>query len=76
MRKQSTAVTVRRMSTDHAERVVLDLDPGEPIHGRITFSTGPAQSFHGWLELASKLEGVRPPGDTAITAPPHRAPGP
>jgi hypothetical protein len=59
MRRTSNAVTVPAMDTDHAERVVLDLDPGEPIHGRIAFSTGPAQSFHGWLELASKLERAR-----------------
>jgi hypothetical protein len=60
------------MSTDDAERVILDLDPGEPIHGRITFSTGPAQSFRGWLDLASKLERVRSPVRTAITTPPPR----
>lgn len=59
------------MSEDQAERVVLDLDPGEPIHGRITFSAGPVQAFHGWLDLASKLERALPPVGDAIATPPH-----
>jgi hypothetical protein len=42
------------------ERVVLELEAGEPISGRIHRSTGPAQMFRGWLELASTLEQLRP----------------
>jgi hypothetical protein len=42
------------------ERVVLELEAGEPISGRIHRSTGPAQLFRGWLELASTLEQLRP----------------
>ncbi len=41
------------------------------IHGRITISTGSTQPFHGWLELASKLEGaLSSPARTPIAAPP------
>jgi hypothetical protein len=57
------------MSTDHVKRVVLELEPGEPIHGRITILTGPPQRFHGWLELASKLEHAWPSGGTPNAAP-------
>lgn len=42
------------------ERLVLELEAGEPISGRIHCSTGPAQLFRGWLELASTLEQLRP----------------
>ncbi len=50
------------------ERVVLELEPGEPISGRIHRSTGPAQPFRGWLELASTLEHLRPADSAAHTA--------
>jgi hypothetical protein len=56
MPRGSTPATVQAMNADHGEEIVLHLDPGEPIRGRITFATGPALSFHGWLDLASKLE--------------------
>jgi hypothetical protein len=59
MRGSGTRVTVRPVNIDRSEKVVLDLDPGEPIHGRITISTGPTQPFHGWLDLTSKLEQAR-----------------
>ena len=38
---------------------MLELEAGEPISGRIHGSTGPAQLFRGWLELASTLEQLR-----------------
>jgi hypothetical protein len=40
-------------------RVVLELDQGEPLSGRIVVPTGPVQPFRGWLELAGKLARVR-----------------
>ena len=39
---------------------MLELEAGEQISGRIHRSTGPAQLFRGWLELASTLEQLRP----------------
>lgn len=48
-----------------AVRVALELLPGEPIKGRIQCEDAPAQNFHGWLELASKLERLRVEGGEA-----------
>ena len=56
------------MSEKWGERVVLDLHPGEPIRGRIS-SGGRAESFHGWIDLASKLEHLR-----SDTGPPMAGP--
>ena len=42
-----------------AERIVLELDPGDPINGRIHCPPGPIQTFRGWLELATKIERLR-----------------
>jgi hypothetical protein len=72
MPRGSTPATVQAMNADHGEEIVLHLDPGEPIRGRITFATGPALSFHGWLDLASKLEHVlSQAGGTTIATPPR-----
>jgi hypothetical protein len=51
------------------ERVVLELNPGEPISGRIREQTGHAQSFRGWLELTTKLERLRSGRDNAADEP-------
>jgi hypothetical protein len=37
----------------------LELDPGEPISGRIRIAAGPPHSFRGWLELTTTLERLR-----------------
>ena len=47
------------MSEAKVQRVVLELDPGEPIRGRIGDVAGPVEPFRGWLELASRLERIR-----------------
>jgi hypothetical protein len=47
------------MDAPQSEQVVLELFPGEPISGRIRGSGAPAESFRGWLELASKVERMR-----------------
>jgi hypothetical protein len=36
--------------------VVLELEPGEPIQGRLLDSSGAAHAFYGWLELCAELE--------------------
>ena len=41
------------------ERIVLELDPGDPINGRIHCPPGSVQTFRGWLELATKIERLR-----------------
>jgi hypothetical protein len=40
-------------------RVVLELERGEPISGRIGIANGPWQGFRGWLDLATQLEHLR-----------------
>ena len=47
------------MSAAKSARVVLELDPGEPISGWISGSRGPAEPFRGWVELTSKLDRLR-----------------
>jgi hypothetical protein len=47
------------MSEAWVERVVLDLLPGEPISGRISAGDEKPALFHGWVDLASKLEHLR-----------------
>jgi hypothetical protein len=42
-----------------ADRVILDLLPGEPISGRISTGNQQPESFRGWVDLASKLEHLR-----------------
>jgi hypothetical protein len=44
------------MDHPHLIRITLELDPGEPIHGRLRDESGAGQRFHGWLELAAALE--------------------
>lgn len=50
------------MTCPVAVEMTLELDPGEPIRGRIRAAAGSAQSFRGWLELASKLDRIRAAG--------------
>jgi hypothetical protein len=40
-------------------RVVLELERGEPINGRMGIANGPWQGFRGWLDLATQLERLR-----------------
>jgi hypothetical protein len=47
------------MTIPVAVKMMLELDPGEPIRGRIRAAAGSVQSFRGWLELASKLDRMR-----------------
>jgi hypothetical protein len=42
------------------DRLTLELEPGEPIRGRLFDANGAAQTFHGWLELCAALETARP----------------
>jgi len=59
------------MSRD-AQRLTIEIEPGEPIRGRLVDEVGATHPFQGWLELSATLERVR--GDA--TVPPseqHRA---
>jgi hypothetical protein len=57
-------------------RLVVDLDlDTTPIGGQISTATGPARSFHGWLELASAIETLRSVAVTARGAGNAREPG-
>jgi hypothetical protein len=41
---------------DDSERVILDLERGEPITGRISGEKGTSASFRGWVELVGWIE--------------------
>jgi hypothetical protein len=59
--------------------MVIELDPGEPIAGRIECSDKPAQPFRGWLELSSRVERLRAAAAEATPSPSptdSRDPGP
>jgi hypothetical protein len=58
MRSGSAPATVARMATPPL-RMVIELDPGDPIEGRIECDDLPVQPFRGWLELSSRLERLR-----------------
>jgi hypothetical protein len=49
----------RGVEPQEAGRVVLDLNPGEPISGHIQGAGGTAEAFRGWVELAGKIERLR-----------------
>ena len=38
------------------ERFTIELERGEPIHGRLLDADGEAHPFHGGLELSAALE--------------------
>jgi hypothetical protein len=40
-------------------RVVIELEPGEPLHGSISAGAGSLEPFFGWIELARALEAAR-----------------
>jgi hypothetical protein len=47
------------VTEDGGEVVVLELDRGEPISGRIHRPDEPGTPFRGWLELAGMLDRLR-----------------
>ena len=59
MRTALRSATIKAMHRPRPERIVLELDPGDPISGRIDCPPGAVQTFRGWLELATKLERLR-----------------
>jgi hypothetical protein len=60
MRTGVRAVNLRSpMNGSATQQMTLELDPGEPISGRIRVAAGSAQSFRGWVELAGKLDRLR-----------------
>jgi hypothetical protein len=63
MRIGPIAISLRpAMTCPVAVKMTLELDPGEPITGRIRAAAGSAQPFRGWLELARKLDRIRAAG--------------
>jgi hypothetical protein len=38
--------------------LTLELEPGEPIHGRLRDCAGAVHPFRGWLELSAAVERV------------------
>lgn len=58
------------MSAD-VQRLTIELDPGEPIQGRLLDGVGSAHRFHGWLELSTVLERAREQREDDETASPN-----
>lgn len=48
-------------------RITLELDPGDPIHGRIGRELEQGESFRGWIELAGKLDRLRGAPQRSVT---------
>jgi hypothetical protein len=81
-RKTSVAVPDARLrgsvddgavTDDRSAVVVLELDRGEPISGRIHRPDEPATPFRGWLELAGMLDRLR--AEAPSPRPPDRDSG-
>jgi len=47
-------------------RVLLELDPGDMLSGRFRGPAGEVEPFRGWLDLAGRLERVRPSSATEL----------
>lgn len=52
------------LGEERVEQVVLELEPGDPISGRIRGHAGPPTPFRGWLELSSQLDHLRHASDS------------
>ena len=57
------------MGSGDSERVILDLDRGEPITGRISGEKGASAPFRGWVELVGWIERLRRGGGSSTTDP-------
>jgi hypothetical protein len=44
------------MTGHQADRITLELEPGEPIHGTLRDQAGATHAFRGWLELCAALD--------------------
>jgi hypothetical protein len=51
-------------------RIVLELDQGDPIEGRIERAGEPTEPFRGWFELSNRLERLRAGASPSPTSPP------
>jgi hypothetical protein len=49
-------VTIVVVTSPADNRIVLELQPGEPIHGTLHDQGGAAHVFRGWLELCAALD--------------------
>jgi hypothetical protein len=58
MRNRHFAAKIAAMSRD-AQRLTIEIEPGEPIRGRLVDEVGATHPFQGWLELSATLERVR-----------------
>lgn len=58
-----------------AQSMILELEPGETIRGRLHEPAGEVHDFHGWLELSAAIERVwqRVGTDAGPSAPVPRA---
>lgn len=57
------------MGSGDSERVILDLDRGEPTTGRIGGEQGASAPFRGWVELVGWIERLRRGGRVSTPDP-------
>ena len=62
------------------QRLTIEIEPDEPIHGQIVDDSGVPEAFHRWLELSAGLERASrrigtalAAGDAEASEPGHRA---
>jgi len=51
---------------NQVQRITIELDPGEPIRGRLIDEAGDEHHFRGWLELSAMLERMRQGGSFSV----------
>ncbi|MDE3069819.1 MAG: hypothetical protein KGJ43_03730 [Acidobacteriota bacterium] len=64
MRSAGRPASIAAMTPD-AQRLTIEIDPGEPINGRLLDAGGAERSFRGWLELSATIEAAREAGADA-----------
>jgi hypothetical protein len=45
--------------TADVQRLTIEIEPSEPIRGRLLDSFGATREFRGWLELSAVIESAR-----------------
>jgi hypothetical protein len=52
MRSGAPQANIGRVSTEDSERIILELERGEPIRGIVRDDGGEERTFHGWIARA------------------------
>jgi hypothetical protein len=58
MRAQRVVGEIRGVTAPETDRITLELERGDPIHGTLRDPSGASHVFRGWLELCAVLDRV------------------